>query len=256
MCNFKSSILTNLNILLKAKLSIKYPQVEVKSVDGFQGREKEAIILSLVRSNSRGEVGFLADERRINVAITRARRHLCVVCDRQTCKTNPFLKSFLDYCDKFGEVKTGFDYTNNELNNEVSSDFNFEDIKFEKLKINENNKKNTTAPKKTVESTTKKTNVLKGKIYEPVAIETNEDKEFEEKVCEIIERLQSNSNQLSTHSFPSTLNARERRMVHEIAEKYGINHLSVGEGDDRHIILSVDEIHEVVDKAIEKEEEV
>lgn len=230
----------------------KYPQVEVKSVDGFQGREKEAIILSLVRSNSRGEVGFLADERRINVAITRARRHLCVVCDRQTCKTNPFLKSFLDYCDLFGEVKSGFDYSNNEMNNEVASDFNFEDIKFQKLKINESKKKKTNAPQKAVESAIKKPTKTKEKIYEPVTIETKEEKDFEQKVCDIIEKLQSNANQLSTHNFPCSLNARERRIVHEIAGRYGINHLSVGEGDERHIVLSVNSIQEeIAEKDIE-----
>lgn len=121
--------------LIKAKLHPKYPLVEVKSVDGFQGREKEAIVLSLVRSNSRGEVGFLSDQRRINVAITRARRHLCVVCDSQTCKNNPFLKSFLDYCEKFADVRSGFDYSDQNMASGGGDAIDFDSVGFAKLKV-------------------------------------------------------------------------------------------------------------------------
>jgi predicted DNA helicase len=67
--------------LLKGLLREKYPGLEIGSVDGMQGREKEAVVLSLVRSNDAKEIGFLRDERRLNVAITRARRHLCLICD-------------------------------------------------------------------------------------------------------------------------------------------------------------------------------
>ena len=51
-----------------------------------------------------GEVGFLADKRRINVAVTRARRHLAVICDTETVKTDPFLKSLIDYMEDAGQV--------------------------------------------------------------------------------------------------------------------------------------------------------
>jgi senataxin len=54
---------------------------EVNSIDGFQGREKDIVIFSCVRSNKYGGVGFLSDERRMNVAITRARRCLIIVGD-------------------------------------------------------------------------------------------------------------------------------------------------------------------------------
>ena len=63
------------------KIKEKYPGLELGTVDGFQGREKEVVVLGLVRSNERGEVGFLAEERRLNVGMTRARRGLVVVGD-------------------------------------------------------------------------------------------------------------------------------------------------------------------------------
>ena len=59
----------------------EFPGLELGSVDGFQGREKEVVVLSLVRSNEAGEVGFLGEERRMNVGMTRARRGLVVVGD-------------------------------------------------------------------------------------------------------------------------------------------------------------------------------
>jgi superfamily I DNA and/or RNA helicase len=82
------------------------PQVEVDSVDGFQGREKEAVIISLVRSNQQGEIGFLGDVRRMNVAITRARRALIMVGDSATLSTDPFYQRLLEYVEVHGGYET------------------------------------------------------------------------------------------------------------------------------------------------------
>jgi superfamily I DNA and/or RNA helicase len=74
--------------LLRERL--KQPEMEIDSVDGFQGREKEAVIVSLVRSNREREIGFLEDVRRMNVALTRARRKLIVIGDSATITSHPF----------------------------------------------------------------------------------------------------------------------------------------------------------------------
>ena len=88
--------------LLERNLQKDYNGLEIKSVDGFQGREKEVIVLSLVRSNKSKSIGFLVENRRLNVAVTRARRQLIVICDSSTVSGDPFIKKLIDYLNKNG----------------------------------------------------------------------------------------------------------------------------------------------------------
>ncbi|KAL4427329.1 hypothetical protein ABPG77_003238 [Micractinium sp. CCAP 211/92] len=86
-------------------------RLEISTVDGFQGREKEAIIISMVRSNASRTVGFLADARRMNVAVTRARRHCALVCDSETVSAaDPFLARLLGYFEAHGEYASAGEY--------------------------------------------------------------------------------------------------------------------------------------------------
>jgi ATP-dependent RNA/DNA helicase IGHMBP2 len=81
---------------------VKQGEVEIDSVDGFQGREKEAVIVTLVRSNRDNEIGFLADVRRMNVALTRARRKLIVIGDSATITAHPFYQRLVNYFESIG----------------------------------------------------------------------------------------------------------------------------------------------------------
>ncbi|MDO8871048.1 MAG: IGHMBP2 family helicase [Methanobacteriaceae archaeon] len=79
--------------------------VEVKTVDGYQGREKDIMIISTVRSNSKREIGFLSDMRRLNVALTRARRKMIMVGDVDTLKSNATYHRLIKDSKKRGFLK-------------------------------------------------------------------------------------------------------------------------------------------------------
>ncbi len=88
-----------------------HADLEVGTIDGLQGREKEAIVLSLVRSNERGDTGFLGELRRLNVALTRARRHLCVVADSATLAGHAGLAAMVEHLQAHGEYRSAWGLT-------------------------------------------------------------------------------------------------------------------------------------------------
>ncbi|KAH6854230.1 P-loop containing nucleoside triphosphate hydrolase protein [Chaetomium sp. MPI-CAGE-AT-0009] len=96
----------NAQLAVLAPLKEAFPGIELGSVDGFQGREKEAVIVSLVRSNSEGEVGFLGEKRRLNVAMTRPKRSLTVIGDSETVKKgSKFLKDWMDFLEENADLR-------------------------------------------------------------------------------------------------------------------------------------------------------
>lgn len=85
-------------------------QMRSSTIDSFQGQEKEIIIVSLVRSNDDGEIGFLKDYRRMNVAITRAKEQLFVIGDSATIGADSFYNAFLTYIEQYGSYRTVWEF--------------------------------------------------------------------------------------------------------------------------------------------------
>ena len=84
-------------------------KLAINTVDSFQGQERDVIYISLVRSNDNGEVGFLADTRRMNVAMTRARKKLVIFGDSATIGQHPFYNSLLDYVNEINAYRSAFE---------------------------------------------------------------------------------------------------------------------------------------------------
>eukprot|EP01053_Blabericola_migrator_P012236 Blabericola_migrator_1__12235@NODE_761_length_6625_cov_98_853614_g543_i0_p1_GENE_NODE_761_length_6625_cov_98_853614_g543_i0NODE_761_length_6625_cov_98_853614_g543_i0_p1_ORF_typecomplete_len884_score128_04AAA_12/PF13087_6/2e53AAA_11/PF13086_6/1e49AAA_30/PF13604_6/7_7e23Viral_helicase1/PF01443_18/10Viral_helicase1/PF01443_18/1_5e12AAA_19/PF13245_6/8_4e15ResIII/PF04851_15/5_1e11PIF1/PF05970_14/4_3e05PIF1/PF05970_14/1_8PhoH/PF02562_16/0_0012PhoH/PF02562_16/5_6UvrDhelicase/PF00580_21/3_8e05IstB_IS21/ len=110
---YKDQVLTMKNLIDDnfTLTSLMKSQLKVSTVDCFQGQEKDIIIVSLVRSNSSGSIGFLEDSRRLNVAFTRAKSLLVVVGDSDTvCAESETLKSMLQYIGANGEIISPLKY--------------------------------------------------------------------------------------------------------------------------------------------------
>eukprot|EP00035_Acanthoeca_spectabilis_P014300 m.271702 g.271702 ORF g.271702 m.271702 type:complete len:1117 (-) comp16102_c1_seq1:568-3918(-) len=183
--------------LLRSKLSDEFPAIEIRSIDGFQGREKEAILISLVRSNDRRTVGFLSECRRLNVAVTRAKRHLFLVGDSDTISSDRRLATLIDYLGDTADVRSGFEFVS-------SVDGNVSMRPASKPKP-----KRVEKPRETeLERRARFAALFDGFLADP---------------------------RFESHRFPSTLNSFERMLVHELAEQHGLGHASHGEDTDRRI---------------------
>ncbi|UII28778.1 AAA domain-containing protein [Fulvivirga maritima] len=85
-------------------------KTDINTIDSFQGQERDIIYITLVRSNEKGEIGFLSNTRRMNVAMTRARKKLVVIGDSATIGQHEFYAAFLDYVNEIGAYKSAFEY--------------------------------------------------------------------------------------------------------------------------------------------------
>jgi superfamily I DNA and/or RNA helicase len=84
--------------------------LNINTVDSFQGQERDIIYISLVRSNEKGEIGFLSDTRRMNVAMTRARKKLVIIGDSAAIGQHPFYDKLLDYINEIGAYRSAFEF--------------------------------------------------------------------------------------------------------------------------------------------------
>ncbi|XP_012253072.2 DNA-binding protein SMUBP-2-like [Athalia rosae] len=170
---------------IKKTLSARSISAEVSTVDGFQGREKEIIILSLVRSNEEKTLGFVTDFRRLNVAVTRARRLLVVIVNSETVEDNKLITSLLKHIEDNGVLETAQEYLGDDL----------EDLKKE---LEENVKvkhKVTTSEREEIKAEKKKKPVSKN------TVEMKEDKNLKSVLKDKGIDLSVNSNRKTYNVF-------------------------------------------------------
>ncbi|XP_063014407.1 DNA-binding protein SMUBP-2 isoform X2 [Melospiza melodia melodia] len=225
--------------MLRQHLCHSHPELEIKSVDGFQGREKEAVILSFVRSNKKGEVGFLAEERRINVAVTRARRQVAVVCDSHTVGSRPFLRRLLDHLAQHGLVRSAFEYLDDLVPQNYPGEGQAQRQQGPKAPgPKAPGPKARPAPAGKLKAAAGGTGSQKPGARSSLSNATagrdsSGSKEGGDRFrAMLVAFLESSEAQLD---FPTSLNSHERMLVHVLAEEYGLQHLSSGEGRDRYI---------------------
>eukprot|EP00928_Gymnodinium_smaydae_P010815 TRINITY_DN14075_c0_g1_i5.p1 TRINITY_DN14075_c0_g1~~TRINITY_DN14075_c0_g1_i5.p1 ORF type:complete len:1165 (-),score=301.36 TRINITY_DN14075_c0_g1_i5:79-3573(-) len=198
-----------------SKLGLERPRVN--TVDSFQGQEADAVLLSLVRSNERGVVGFLADYRRLNVAVTRARKHVMLVGDAGTIATDSMLASLYDYACEHGRVA----YVQQLLDEEG----NVPPDPAEAAEVAKRGKGASSAAKK----------LEKGR-------ERRQEQEQDEE--RLRQRFEAQFRPLlETESegvlvLPKSLNPYERAIAHEVATGLRLQHESRGEGLQRRLCLS------------------
>ncbi|HYE55699.1 MAG TPA: C-terminal helicase domain-containing protein, partial [Chitinophagaceae bacterium] len=84
--------------------------IAVNTIDSFQGQERDVVYISMTRSNNEGVIGFLSDIRRMNVAMTRAKKKLVVIGDSATLSALPFYSDFITYAEKHDAYVSAWEF--------------------------------------------------------------------------------------------------------------------------------------------------
>lgn len=202
--------------------------LEISTVDGFQGREKEVIILSMTRSNSHGDLGFLREDRRTNVAVTRARRQCVVIADSETVGTHSFLRTLLMHCSDVGMHRSAGEYgmyggsskrpsSSQRTQSATGGDHRRGSNQQSAGRVDDDESSQPkqpalSAPKLGIDETRAHFKPMLQSCFDPTG--TGQIK------------------------FSSKLNAFERSVIHTLAEEFGLDHESFGDGADRYIRCS------------------
>jgi len=97
-------------VLHSPVLQAHHYKISVNTIDSFQGQERDIVYISMARSNTEGMIGFLSDIRRMNVAMTRARKKLVIIGDSATLSRLPFYADFITYAEQAGEYKSAWEF--------------------------------------------------------------------------------------------------------------------------------------------------
>ena len=226
---------------LRDRLLPDYPQLEIGTIDSMQGRENDCVLISCVRSSEAGGrrgVGFLSDERRLNVAVTRGRRQVCVVADSETLSQNAFLKRLVHYLTNNERVEyiSASEYQDQPISAEeakraavlapVVTDAQPVAAKPTKPLADAKPQPRTSAAAVEVEKPSAAAAAASSEVWDRLRIES---------LCrEVL------SGQKQHFAFPSSLTSDDRRLVHEVADEVGggrLQHDSEGHGHKRRIAL-------------------
>jgi superfamily I DNA and/or RNA helicase len=92
------------------QLQLYGDKISVNTIDSFQGQERDIVYISMTRSNSESRIGFLSDIRRMNVAMTRARKKLVVIGDSATLSQFPFYANFIAYAEQQNAYQSAWEF--------------------------------------------------------------------------------------------------------------------------------------------------
>ncbi len=230
--------------LLRRRLLPDVPKLEIRSVDGFQGGEREAVVLSLVRSSERGGkdgIGFLRDERRLNVAVTRAKRHCALICDCETVSQNEFIKALIGWMEKKGSYHSALEFVSDDCDGNLIHFHNIttsSPVAFTRSTSQKTTKPNTNKQPNTHIS--KQMNSKINTIADPdTAVKTKQREDPESarsKMMEDINTFASSGKKGDELSLRGNLPSFDRVVARELAQQLG---LGVSDQKDRGIVLSI-----------------